>query len=107
MNHYLAAAAPFPISDVFHPAKIFPTQTAFGQLASYILFILTAAAGIMAFFFIILAGFKFVTSGGDPKKLAGAQGTLTYAIIGIVVTILAFVILQVVQFMLRSNVPVT
>ena len=107
MEHYLADASPFPISDVFHPAAIFPNETGFGTLASYIIFLLTAVAGILAFFFIIMAGIKFVTSGGDPKKLAGAQGTLTYAIIGIIVTILAFVILKVVQYMVQSNVPVS
>ena len=97
----------FAISDVFHPAAIFPNEIAFGTLASYIIFILTVVAGILAFFFIIMAGFKFVTSGGDPKKLAAAQATITYAIIGIIVTVLSFVILQVVQYMLQSNVPVT
>ena len=102
MDHYLAYS--FTIDPrVFPPAA----TASFGELATDILKILVSIAGVLAFVFIILSGFKFVTSGGDPKKLAGAQGTLTYAIIGIIVTILAFIILSVVQYMLRSTVPVT
>lgn len=106
MNTQLA----FDIRDVFHPPRFIPdyrSVTGFGTLASDIIWILTVIVGVVAMIFIVLSGFKFVTSGGDPKKLAGAQSTLTYAIIGIVVTILAFVILQVVQYMVRSTVPVT
>ena len=102
MDHYLAYS--FIIDrSIFPPA----VTASFGELATRIIAVLTLAAGILAFIFIILSGFKFVTAGGDPKKLAGAQATMTYAIIGIIVAILAFVILQVVQFMLQSNVAVT
>src|SRR3990167_6269014 len=102
------------IRDYFHPAKIFVGGTriygnpaGFGRLASDILLILTGTAGAISLMFIVIAGIKFVTSGGDPKKLASATSTLTYAIIGLAVTILAFVILRIVQFFLRSAVPIT
>lgn len=109
------AVASFDIRGVFDPAgitsgargKIFDTSAGFGYLASDILLILTAAAGAISLIFIVIAGIKFVTSGGDPKKLGSATSTLTYAIIGLVVTILAFVILRVVQFFLRSSVGIT
>ena len=51
-------------------------------------------AGIVAVFFIIYAGFKYITSGGDPKQASGAQQTLTYALIGLIVIILSFLIIQ-------------
>ena len=56
--------------------------------------------------FIIISGIKIVTAAGDEKKLASASQTLTYAIIGLVVTILAFVIVRLVQYFLRSNVAI-
>lgn len=99
-----AHAASFPISDAFSPARRF---LLFGQLASDIIGWLTIAAAAISFAFIIIAGIKFVTSSGDQKKLASAQATLTYAIIGLAVTILAFVIIRVVQFFLRANIPIT
>lgn len=97
-------AASFPIYDAFSPAGRF---LLFGQLASDIIGWLFIVASAISFIFIIIAGIKFVTSSGDQKKLASAQATLTYAIIGLVVTILAFVIIRVVQYFLRADFPIT
>ena len=100
-------AASFDIKGVFQPARDiagYGTSSGFGQLASDVLLILTSFAGALSLVFIVIAGIKFVTSGGDPKKLASATSTLTYAIIGLAVTILAFVVLRIVQFFLRSSV---
>lgn len=88
----------------FPPAGIFTT---FGDVATTVVTILTGISGSIAIVLIIIAGIKFVTSGGDPKKLAGAQATITYAIIGIAITVLAFVILKALQIFIGSNVPVT
>lgn len=59
--------------------------------------VVTAAflfAGIIALIFIILSGIKFLTSGGDPKQLEGAKNTLTYAILGFILILLSFAILN-------------
>ncbi len=53
-----------------------------------------ALAGLTAVFFIIFAGFKFLTSGGDPKQVEGARKTLTYAIAGLIIVFLAFAIIK-------------
>jgi hypothetical protein len=49
--------------------------------------------GFVAVFFIVYAGFSFVTSGGDPKKVQGARQTMTFAIIGLLIVLSAFSIL--------------
>lgn len=51
-------------------------------------------AGIVALILIIVAGIKFITSGGDSKQAEGARKTLTYAIIGLVLVLLSFGILK-------------
>ncbi|MDO8621007.1 MAG: pilin [Candidatus Levybacteria bacterium] len=59
--------------------------------------VVTAAflfAGIIALIFIILSGIKFLMSGGDPKQLEGAKNTLTYAILGFILILLSFAILN-------------
>ncbi|OGD94876.1 hypothetical protein A3F02_03595 [Candidatus Curtissbacteria bacterium RIFCSPHIGHO2_12_FULL_38_9b] len=94
----------FEIKKHFSPASLFAN---FGALATTVITILTSVAATLSVFLIIIAGFKFVTSGGDPKKLESAKATLTYAIIGLVITILAFVILQVLQTFLGSEVEIT
>lgn len=51
-------------------------------------------AGIVAVFFIIFSGIKFLTSGGDPKQVEGARKTLTYAIIGLIIVFFSFAIIK-------------
>lgn len=53
-----------------------------------------ALAGIVLFVMFLIGGFRFITSSGDPKALEAAKGTLTHAVLGLVVVILAFLILQ-------------
>lgn len=54
-------------------------------------------AGVAAVFFIVLGGIKFMLSGGDPMKVAGARKTFTFAIIGLVLVLLSFVALKVIS----------
>ncbi|OGV89593.1 hypothetical protein A2Z41_02595 [Microgenomates group bacterium RBG_19FT_COMBO_39_10] len=51
-------------------------------------------AGIATFIMIILGGFKWLTAGGDPKAVESARNTITYAILGLVLIIIAWFILK-------------
>ena len=53
-----------------------------------------AFAGVVALIMIIFSGIRYVTSGGDPKAVEGARNTLTWAIIGLVVIVLAYLIIN-------------
>ena len=100
-------AAAFEITkDLFPPAGPYGDVTSFGTLASDIVLILTGVAFAISIIFIIIAGIKIVTASGDEKKLASAQSTLTYAIIGLVLTILAFVIVRLVQYFIGANMAI-
>lgn len=57
---------------------------------------LFALAGVVGVFFIVMAGLKFLTSGGDPTRVEQAKRTMTYAIIGLVVVLLSFFIIKVI-----------
>lgn len=50
-------------------------------------------AGIVLFILLLTGGFKYITSGGDPKSVEGAQKTITYAIGGLFVILLSYLIL--------------
>jgi TRAP-type C4-dicarboxylate transport system permease small subunit len=47
---------------------------------------------IVCTFFIILAGFKYVTANGDPKKITDAHSILLWSVVGTVVLLGAKVI---------------
>lgn len=70
-------------------AKISDLQTIFGNVVRSLL----GFAGIVLFVLLIVGGFKYITSGGDPKALEGAKKTLTYAIGGLIVILLSYLIL--------------
>ena len=62
--------------------------------------LLSIIAGVVTVIMIIIAGFKYVTSGGDSSKIGSAKTTLTYAIVGIVIVALSQAI---VQFVLQKT----
>jgi type IV secretion system pilin len=55
------------------------------QIVNTILF----AAGIVALVFVLVGGFRYITSTGDSTRIQGAKDTLLYAIIGLIITIVA------------------
>ena len=54
-------------------------------------FILAAAIAVIL---IILSGIRLLVSGGDPEKVARARKSLTFTIIGLVIILLSFVIIN-------------
>lgn len=61
--------------------------------------IIAAALGLAAiilFGMFVFGGFRYLTSGGNPEAVEKARGTLTHAVAGLVILILAFVILLVI-----------
>jgi hypothetical protein len=56
--------------------------------------ILSWVVGVISVIMIIIAGFKYVTSGGNEKGVSGAKSTIMYAIVGLVVVALAQVIVR-------------
>lgn len=50
-------------------------------------------AGIAFFLMFVVGGFKYLTSGGDPKNAESARKTLTFAVGGLVFITLSYLIL--------------
>lgn len=61
--------------------------------------VLLFALGMIAVIMIVIGGFRYVLSGGDSSSITAAKNTIFYAVIGLVVAILAFAI---VNFVLAS-----
>lgn len=64
-------------------------------IVNMILYVLGAIAVIM----IVIGGVRYTTSGGDSGGVSGAKNTILYAVVGLVVAILAYAI---VNFVLES-----
>jgi type IV secretory pathway VirB2 component (pilin) len=62
------------------------------QLLQRILNVVYFLAGTIAVIVIIIAGLMYVTASGDSGRVTKSKNTLTYAIVGLVIVILAFAI---------------
>tara|TARA_B100001245_G_scaffold159469_1_gene120034 strand:+ start:340 stop:753 length:414 start_codon:yes stop_codon:yes gene_type:complete len=67
----------------------------FRTITNVMLFIIGAISVIM----LIIGGIRYVVSGGDTTKVQEAKNTILYAIVGVVVAILAY---AVVNFVIQS-----
>ena len=61
-----------------------------GNIINILLFIIGAVAVIM----IIIGGIRYTTSNGDQGQVTSAKNTILYAIVGLVVAIMAFAIVN-------------
>lgn len=68
-----------------------PSQSADSLLAN-VLNIVWFAMGFAAVLVIIISGYQYMTSNGDPGKASKARSTILYAVIGLVVAVSAFAI---------------
>lgn len=68
------------------PTDLFTQDGVFRTVVNILLFIIGAIAVIM----LIIGGIRYVVSGGDQTAVTGAKNTILYAIVGIVVAILAY-----------------
>lgn len=80
-----------------------PGQDRASEIIMRIIQILLAIAGLVAVIFLIIGGFRYITAGGNEETAEAAKKTITNAIIGIVVIILAFVIVRVISNALISQ----
>ena len=54
-------------------------------------------AALIAILFIVLGGYKYITSGGNAEQAKGGRETVVNAVIGLSIIILAYVIVSVVN----------
>lgn len=89
-------------SPVFAQSKWTGTCVANGDVATIqgfeclfqnILQVIVPLAGLVFFAMFLVGGFKYITSGGDPKKTAAASHTITMSFIGIIGVLISWLIL--------------
>ena len=80
------------------PTTLFGTGSIFNTIVNILLFIIGAISVIM----LIYGGIRYTISAGDSGSVTAAKNTILYAIVGLVIAILAYAI---VNFVLISLVP--
>lgn len=88
-----------PGNDICKASKTDKLQTYIVPIINIVLYILEAIAVIV----IIIAGFMYVVSNGDPSTVKKAKDTILYAVIGLIVAIMAYAIINFVVVHVKTS----
>ena len=85
------------------PAELIGETGVFTRITNTVLYIV----GIISVIMLIYGGLRYILSGGDSKKVTDAKNTILYAIIGLIISILAYAIVNfVINNTLGANVQI-
>jgi hypothetical protein len=70
----------------------------FQQAVPAVITIAFIIGSVIFFFMLIVGAIKWISSGGDKQALEGAKGTITSALIGIVILFATFAIIKLIQY---------
>lgn len=72
------------------PAELVGANGVFTQISNTILYVV----GVISVIMLVWGGLRYILSGGDNKKVTDAKNTILYAIIGLIIAVLAFAIVN-------------
>ena len=81
-----------------------PTIKCLEAVFTNILSIVVSLAVLALFVMLLVGGFKYLTSAGDQKATTSAKQTLTYAVVGITLLVLAFLIFRIIEYFTGVNI---
>jgi hypothetical protein len=81
------------------PAVFSPSQnfTTFGDVVSVVVRNAFVLAGLISFVLVILGGFNIIVSAGNTKKAESGKNAVTGAVIGLLVVVGSFWIIQIIS----------
>jgi len=106
LGYLLTAATVFAADDggtltITQPSQV--TFTNLGSLVGGAVGLVIIFALIIAFFFLLIGGIKWITSGGDKAQVEEARNQITNALIGLSVVAAAWAIMKLIGFFFGIN----
>lgn len=103
-------ADPLPgIGRVSPPPFIKEGISSTGQLTGIMVFLNTIlklvfiVAGLFAFINIVIAGFDFISAGGDPKRVASAWERIWQSVLGLLIIVSSFLLAAILGLILFKD----
>ncbi len=93
------SALPGAETETYPPCDLCQLISVIDRIFTWAAYLLVGLTVIM----ILVAGFMYVTAAGSPARIEQAKKTLIFAIIGLVVVILAFVIVSTIITILQPG----
>lgn len=77
--------------------NFFNAPTSIGGFLSGLIPQIFILAMIVVIIYLIWGSYRYLMSGGDPKAVAGAKQQLTWAVLGLIIMILSYMIFQLIN----------
>ncbi len=87
-----------------YPANFKFGSSTLGQIVTEALNYAIVIAGIALLGFLIAGGFDLLTSGGNPEGIKRGTNRITYALVGFIIILSAFFILQIAELLFGISV---
>lgn len=85
------------------PSKIRPINDPIIVVRGIIRFILLLGF-VIAFIMLLIGGIRWIMAGGDEKSVEKARNTITAALIGLVVILVAYALIRIVEIFFNVNI---
>ena len=101
MIHKILFAAILAPSDIGIPV-VEANNSTLQNILGYV-FVLAGAVSVLM---VVIGGIRYIISIGDPQRISSAKNTILYALVGLVISLLAFVLVKFI-FDAISDAPTT
>ena len=78
-------------------------NTGLPSFISNVVTIIFAAGGLWAFFNLMIAGFSYISAGGDEKKIAAATNSINMSLIGLIIMVGAAAVTGIISYLLFGS----
>lgn len=95
--------AVFAAENNLVPSQLAPINDPIQVVRGIIKFILLLAF-VIAFIMLLVGGIRWIMAGGDEKSVEKARNTITAALIGLVVILVAYALIRIVEIFFGVNV---
>lgn len=93
-SHTVSADAKSQVTEGFKVVGGDPATDNFNLKIASVVSVLMFILGALSVIMIIVGGIRYTTSNGDSGRIKAAKDTITYAVVGLVVAILAYAIVN-------------
>lgn len=88
------AATPIPSILISPPESIGGVNVGINQLISFVINAIIVLGIVLSLIFLLYGGVRWILSGGDKGKVDAARSTIVASIVGLIIVILAYVIIN-------------
>ncbi len=78
-------------------------NTGLPSFITNIVTVIFVAAGLYAFFNLMISGFTYITAGGDEKKIQAAMYSINMSLVGLIIMVGAAAVTGIVSFVLFGD----